>query len=361
MTKLEELTKKINKDFKSTVVIKGQPDIWKGPVIPFSSPMMQHMTYGGLPRGKLIEFFGDENSGKTTTALDVIKNAQIVFRQEWLDEMNSSEDKKRVEYLRETGAKRVVFIDTEHTLDFAWAAKIGVDVGGMYYFKPDDQSAEQILDIALSFMESGEVGLVVLDSIAAMLSQREFDKDVEEKTMGGISQALTTFSKKAVQACKRNDCIFLGINQKRDDLSMYGTNPYKTPGGRAFKFLCMVRMEFRKGRYVDEKGMEVNAAYGTPTGHYVQAVIVKTKAFPGDRKQGSYLLKFHEGIAVVDDLVATGILLGVIAQAGAWFTIDGYSKPVKEQGKASLIATIKADKDLESWLATAIQEAYAKQ
>lgn len=204
-TKLDELMKNINKTAKETIITKGLSEFdYKR--IPFTSPRMNYCTFGGIPIGKITEFYGEEHGGKTTTALDIVANYQHM------------ED-----------ARDVLYIDAENTLDIEWAKKLGVDVDGMYILQPKAQSAEQIFEIICQAVETGDVGLWVLDSIGVLMSQQEYDKTMEDKTYGGIAKALTLFGKKIEMLMAQNKCTGIGINQMREDLnSQWGGQT--TPG-----------------------------------------------------------------------------------------------------------------------------------
>lgn len=236
MSKLDALVKKINKDWKEDIAARGIHRI-ATEKIPFTSARLNYMTYGGLPRGRLIEFAGEEGGGKTTTALDVCKNAQQIFQKEYEDELSNTTDKTRQKYLESRGPKQVVYADCENTLDEDWAKKLGVDVDSMYILKPQTQAAEDIFEMLLEMIDTDEVGLVIIDSLGVMMSKQAYEKDMTEKTYGGIAMALTLFSKKAVLACKRYDCTVIGINQIRENMnSMYGG--VVTTGGRGWKHNC---------------------------------------------------------------------------------------------------------------------------
>ena len=177
MTKLDEVMKDFNKKFKEDLVHHGAGE-YNYERIPFTSPRLNYMTFGGLPKGKLIEFFGEEHSGKTTTALDVVANFQ------------HGDDERDV-----------VWIDCENTLDTVWAGKLGVDVESMVLAQPTNQSAEDLFQLALDAIETGEVGLVVIDSFGVMESSQSLDTDMDGQTYAGIAKALTKFSKRAVGLC----------------------------------------------------------------------------------------------------------------------------------------------------------------
>ena len=376
--KLEQLMKDWNKDSKALVAVQGL-EREALPRIPFSAPSMNYQTYGGLPRKRVVEFFGPESSGKTTSALDIVKNAQMVFEQEW--EQKTEEIKEKLENARASKASKtaikelemqldslqeplkIVYLDLENTLDTEWAKKIGVDVDNMWIVRPEMNSAEEILQYVLDIFETGEVGLVVLDSLPYMVSQNLIDEELTKKAYAGISAPLTEFSRKVTPLLTRYNAIFLGINQIREDMnSQY--NAYSTPGGKMWKHACAVRLKFRKGDYLDENGASLTRTARNPAGNIVESFVEKTKAFKPDRKLVSYTLSYHEGIQIENDLVDVAVEFGVIQKAGAWFSIvdletgeimaDEDEEPLKFQGKANLVRRLKEDDYLFDMIMTAV-------
>ena len=313
MSKVDELIKEINKQHKEVIVTQGLAQ-YAYERIPFTSPRLNYMTYGGIPVGKLIEFFGENHGGKTTTTLDIIANYQHM-----------------------PNAKGVLYGDLENTLDVAWARKLGVDVDreNFYVLKPSGQGAEDIFDMIVQLIETGEIGLAVIDSLGAMMSNAEFEKGIDEKTYGGIAMALTKFSKKAEMLCNKTGCTIIGINQLRADMN----SPYggmSTPGGESWKFLCSVRMEFRMGKYFDEKGNDLTRQAENPYGNYVLVNMKKNKTCPPTRRTGFYTLTYLDGIDYLTDLIEVAIKFGIIEKAGAWFAImnpETGEQVVKLQGQ----------------------------
>ena len=367
-----------NKDSKALVAVQGL-EREALPRIPFSAPSMNFQTYGGLPRKRVVEFFGPESSGKTTSALDIVKNAQMVFEQEW--EQKTTELKERLENARASKASKsaikeiemqldslleplkIVYLDLENTLDTEWAKKIGVDVDNIWIVRPEMNSAEEILQYVLDIFETGEVGLVVLDSLPYMVSQNLMDEELTKKAYAGISAPLTEFSRKVTPLLTRYNAIFLGINQIREDMnSQY--NAYSTPGGKMWKHACAVRLKFRKGDYLDENGATLTRSARNPAGNVVESFVEKTKAFKPDRKLVSYTLSYHEGIQIEADLVDVAVEFGVIQKAGAWFSVvdletgeimaDEDEEPLKFQGKANLVRRLKDDDYLFDMIMTAV-------
>lgn len=365
--KLEQIMKDWNKDSKALVAVQGL-ERESLPRIPFSAPSMNYQTYGGLPRKRVIEFFGPESSGKTTSALDIVKNAQMVFEQEWhekterltqlIEEAEKSKaSKSKINDLKSQLADlaeplKIVYLDLENTLDTEWAKKIGVDVDNIWIVRPEMNSAEEILQYVLDMYDTGEVGLIVLDSLPYMVSQNLIDEELTKKAYAGISAPLTEFSRKVTPYLTKYNAIFLGINQIREDMnSQY--NAYSTPGGKMWKHACAVRLKFRKGDYLDENGASLTRTARNPQGNIVESFVEKTKAFKPDRKLVSYTLSYQNGIEIEADLIDVAVEFGVISKAGAWFSVvdpetgelmtDENEEPLKFQGKANLVRRLRDD------------------
>ena len=316
---LEEAMREVNKKFKSDVCKQGLSfdDVKR---IPFSSPRLNYMTYGGMPVGRIIEFAGEEGGGKTTTALDLVAHAQKMFPD-----------------------KQVLYVDIERTLDAEWAEKLGVDIDSLILFSPDEQTAEEIMEATKTIVETGSISLCVLDSLAAMVSAQAYNKTIEDRTYGGISMALTLFSKEMIPICARTGCTMIGINQVREDMnSTYGGTT--TTGGRAWRHNCSVRMTFQKSDYLDDKGNSIPRNSENPVGHLVKVALVKSKVCKLDRKVGFYTLKYLTGIDYISDIIDLAIKAGLVNAAGAWYSIldeDGNvakneGNPLKFQGRANL-------------------------
>lgn len=371
MGKLDILISDFNKQFREQVAQRGVKRTTTEK-IPLSSPRACYMLYGGLPRGRLIEFAGEENGGKTTTALDAVANAQQLFRREWEQEIQELEslpklnktEQNRLATLKATGPQQVVYADCENTLDEDWARLLGVDVDDMVVLKPMSQTAEQIFEMLLQLIDTGEVGLVVIDSLGVMLSAQAYEKTMEDKTYGGIAMALTLFSKKAEMSCAKHNCTLIGINQMRDNMS----SPYGgriTTGGKAWKHNASLRLMFEKGSYIDEKGNELRRSAEDPAGNLVMISIAKTKVCKPDRRVGFYTLNYTTGIDVIADTVETAIKYGIIQQGGAWFTfmdidtgetmLDEEGEILKVQGKTNLIQLLKNTPELLQQIRTDLQ------
>lgn len=332
---LEEVMKKINKDFKSGVCNVGI-EFDEVRRIPFSSPALNYMTYGGIPVGRIVEFCGAESCAKSTTVLDICGNAQRLFPD-----------------------KKVLYVDVEQTLDPEWAAKLNADASKMIvYSPPEGATAERIFQDTKDLVESGEISIAVIDSLGAMVSAQAYSKSIEDRTYGGISMALTNFSKQMIPVCTRTGCTLIGINQVREDMnSAYGGTT--TTGGRAWRHSCTIRLEFRKGQFVDEKNNPLTNSCENPAGTIINVALVKSKICRLDRKVGKFILKYLEGIDYISDIIDLGIRYGRINAAGAWFTImDKETGEIfkegdvllKFQGKAKLAEFLKGSEEWQEKL-----------
>ena len=314
-SKMDELMKSLNKEVKEEILARGLTQ-YNYQKIPFTSPRMNYCTYGGLPVGKLIEFYGEEHGGKTTSALDSVANFQLLERQ-------GAEPFK---------SKAVLYCDCENTLDVDWAKKLNVDTDAMYVLQPKSQSAEQIFQLITDAVETNEIGMFIIDSLGAMVSSGELDpkKTYEDKFYGGISMPLTRFSKKIEMLMTRHNCTGIGINQVREDMnSQWGG--YTTPGGKAWKHLCAVRIQFSRGKFFDEKGNDLTRSAETPCGNFVQYSITKIKSAPPNRRTGFYTLNYDTGIDYLADLIEVALKYEIIEKSGAWFKLDGVEEKIQGQ------------------------------
>lgn len=351
-TKLSSLIKDLNSDHGGSLFSTGEI-VYNIDRIPFSSPRANYMTYGGIPLGRIVEFAGEEGGGKTTTAFDIVGNAQKYFQTEWESEIErlnnsknlSKQQTTRLDYLNERGPRGVLWIDAENTFDDLWAQKNGVDVESLLKMTPQQEYAEEIFQMVLKIMDTGDIGLVVLDSLGVLMSKQQYEKTVEDKTYGGIAMALTRFSKEACMICMKQQCTFIGINQLRDDMnSAYGG--VTTPGGRGWKHACSLRIMFRKGNLFDEKYKDIPRKSETAAGNIVEMQVLKTKVCKPNRLKGTYTLVYDTGIDAVTDLVDLCISYDIIHKTGAWFTfidpetgeviLDVNGDIVKLQGSANV-------------------------
>lgn len=299
-----------------------------GDKIPFSSPLMNYCTYGGIPRNKITEFHGAPGGGKSTTAVDICKNASILFEREFEEQVADLRDKVSkgkkeysgiLEDLLERGPKKVLYLDLENAFDDKWAKTLGIDQEKIHIMTPPNLSGEQILQTLQDLIETGEVGIAVLDSIPSLVTQAELDKKYGERTVASLAGLLTVFFRKIVPMLTRYECTLLTINQIRENMD----NPYvvKTPGGEAAKFYCSLRILFQLGKGVDFLGNELPTNAENPSGYLINAKIVKQKTAPYDRKNGTYYLMMSSGIREDFDFAKLAVnKYGIIRKSGAWFS-----------------------------------------
>ena len=313
--------KKVNKQYGSEIVQIGVEEK-KLELIPFSSLRLNYMSYGGVPRGRATEIYGEESSGKSTLCLDLMANFQKLWPEEY-----------------------ILYVDVEGTYDATWAAHMGVDSSRIVVLNCVGQYAEQIFDQIIDAMETGAFGLIVLDSIGAMFSKQAGEKLIEEKTYGGIALPMTTFVNRATPIIKRNNIAFIGINQVRQNIgNMY--NPISTPGGNAWKFMCSQRYMTRKGKFLDEKGNEISGNSENPIGHLIEVKLIKSKTCPSDRRIAKCSLSYRNGIRQDLDLLDLALKFNVIHKGGAWFDANIDGRDYKWQGQAKVLETLNSDKEL---------------
>lgn len=306
--------------FKDIEKISGKNSIMVGVEIkdieriPVPAIGLNRSLYGGIPKGRLIEFSGAEASGKTTTTLLVAGSYQ-------------KQDKRPV-----------FFIDAEGTYDPQWAQLLGVDNSPEHFIKwaPENATAEEVFETILKVINTNEVGLVVLDSIPALVPQQEDAKNMSEYQMGGISKPLTVFARKLQKALLKNTTVtFIGINQIRDNMSQYGPTT-TTVGGHGWKHMCSLRIEF-KSENTDANGSYLSDSAENPAGVKIIAALKKNKTAPRNRKLSYYIIDFEKGFNAKMDLMTAGVIAGVIKQAGS-----SYSYTDKQTGEVLVTAQGKA-------------------
>ena len=242
---------------------------------------------GGIPKGRVIEIYGPESSGKTTVTLHMIAEVQ-----------------KR--------GGICGFIDAEHALDPAYAKNIGVDVDNLYISQPDN--GEQALEITETMVRSGAIDLVVVDSVAALVPKAELEGDMGDAHVGLQARLMSQALRKLTGAIGKTNCTVVFINQLREKVGVFYGNPQVTTGGNALKFYSSVRMEIKK---VDS--IKVN---GEVVGNRTRAKIVKNKVAP-PFKEAEFDIMFGEGISFVGDLLDLATEIDVINKSGAWYAYQG--------------------------------------
>lgn len=334
---------------KDAIVSKGIPKYDRTNIIPFTSPSANYMFYGGLLTRRMYEFFGEEGSGKTTTALDIVKNAQKYFKK-----------------LAKKGGepKKIVWIDAENTLDMIWAETLGVDTKDLYVIVLESQSAEKAYRIALEFLRTGEVGLLIIDSLGALVPMAAEDKTMEEKTMAGIAAATSRYVSELIPLLNKTGAMAIHINAPRANFA----NPFDdqhTPGGWNLRMQNSAKIKFRKTEYFGKNFEKMRKSDGSPFGHYVEMAIKKTKICRPDRKLGFYSLTYEDGIDWVRDMITIGLELDFIHQSGSSYQFvdengeivtDETGKEIKCVGLNQLYNYLQEDKVVAEELLERINE-----
>lgn len=274
------------------------------------TPTLDFCTYNSIPEGCFIELSGKEGSAKTTGAFMLAKS------------FTNKEMLKPVEERR-----GILFVDTECTLDPDWALNsAGYDVNNpdiqTLYFSPEGQSAEEIFNVVVDAVKTGECGLVIFDSLTAIAGEQVMnDKDgMKKKDMANIASILRDFVRRNTGLFKKYKCTFIGINGTTINLSPYG-NPETTGGGTYWKRACSLRLRFKQGDFFDEDGNKLTSTSESPAGHIVQVAVLKTKICRWDRKLGSFHLNYTKGIDILADTIDIAISFDFIKASGAWYSI----------------------------------------
>lgn len=294
MAEIDNLIAEVNKKYKTDIIRKAS-DLKGIEFIPYTSPMMNYLTRGGVPVGRIIELVGLPQSGKTTTALDIISN----FQKKYTD-------------------KYCVYLDAENTIDKEWGEILGVDWSKVILIQPESEYGEELLDMLLDYIRSGKIGLAVLDSAPFIIPKAVQEKGLDEKSYGGNSALMKSFCDKAVPLCKKVECTFLLINQLRENIGN-PYKPFKIPCGTAIAHACSQILWFTKGSLLDEKYKEVSSGYANPSGNLVSVKVEKNKVTKNDRRLQTYTLNYSTGVDEIKDTLDLAIMLGIISQAGAWY------------------------------------------
>lgn len=294
MAEIDNLIAEVNKKYKTDIIRKAS-DLKGIEFIPYTSPMMNYLTRGGVPVGRIIELVGLPQSGKTTTALDIISSFQKKYKD-----------------------KYCVYLDAENTIDKEWGETLGVDWSKVILIQPESEYGEELLDMLLDYIRSGKVGLAVLDSAPFIIPKAVQEKGLDEKSYGGNSALMKAFCDKAVPLCKKTECTFLMINQLRENIGN-PYKPFKIPCGTAIAHACSQILWFTKGSLLDEKYKEVSSGYANPSGNLVSVKVEKNKVTKNDRRLQTYTLNYSTGVDEIKDTLDLAIMLGIISQAGAWY------------------------------------------
>lgn len=322
---LKSTLKEIAKKYGESVVKIGCDDLSCDGILSLGSPTADYCLYGGLPEGRIIEFCGPESAGKTTNAILVAASYQRA-------ELKRHPDNPRA----------IIFLDNEGTLDKEWCKKLGYDLSdeapvSTIVIRPEGQSAEEIFDMALTLLRTGEVGLLIFDSIATLVPQQIAEESMEKYQMGGIAKSLTRFANTAMGLLRKYKATLIAINQVRDNLSGYG-DVMQTPGGRAWKHACSSRIMFKRGDFFDQEGKIIPKRDAqSPAGHIIEMYLLKSKTCKWDRKLGTLTLDYNRGIDIIKDTITLSVMLGLIDNStiGTFKLIDPETGEVlqDEEGK----------------------------
>ena len=316
---LETALQQIEKQFGEGTVMKlGDNSTMKVDSIPTGSLALDAaLGIGGVPRGRIIEIYGPESSGKTTVALHIIAEAQ-----------------KR--------GGEVAFIDAEHALDPVYAAALGVDVDNVLVSQPDN--GEQALEITEALVRSGAIDVVVIDSVAALVPKGEIEGDMGQASVGSHARLMSQAMRKLNGVISKSNCVAIFINQLRSKIGVIYGNPETTTGGNALKYYASVRMDIRKGEPI-KNGSEI-------IGNNTRCKIVKNKVAP-PFKVANFDIMYGEGISRYGELVDLGVEFGAIKKSGAWFS---YGEQRIGQGKENAKQFLRDNPDVADEVERIIRE-----
>lgn len=320
MRALELAITQIDRQFgKGAIMRMGERDVVDVPAIPTGALALDiALGVGGVPRGRIIEVYGNEGSGKTTLCLSIVGQAQ-----------------------KKGGV--AAFVDAEHALDPSWAAKIGVDIENLYISQPD--TGEQGLEIVDVLVRSGAVDVIVVDSVAALAPRAELEGDMGDAHVGLQARLMSQAMRKLSGVINKTKTCLIFTNQIREKVGVMFGNPETTPGGRALKFYSSVRMEMRHGTTIKD-GQDI-------VGTLMRVNIRKNKVAPPFR-QAEFDVMFNEGISKEGNLIDVGVENKIIQKSGSWLS---YGEDRLGQGRENAKQYLKDNPELMQKIETEIRQA----
>ena len=320
---LQAAMAKIEKDFgKGSIMKLGDQNVEDVEVIPTGSISLDiALGVGGYPKGRIIEIYGPESSGKTTLAIHAIAEAQ-----------------------KQGGI--AAFSDAEHAFDRFYAAKLGVDVSNLWIAQPDN--GEQALQIADQLISSAAVDIVVIDSVAALTPKAEIEGDMGDNKVGLQARLMSQALRKLTATISKTNTTCIFINQLREKIGIMFGNPETTTGGNALKFYASVRLDIRKGSPIKDGD--------TVIGNEVRVKVVKNKVAPPFRK-AEFEITFGEGISKVGEILDLGVKYDIIQKSGSWFSYNGAKLA---QGRDATKALLKDNPELCEELETLVKQAISE-
>lgn len=300
---------------------EGGHDLNIGVIPTGALPLDAALGIGGVPRGRIVEVYGPESSGKTTLALQIIAEAQAM-------------------------GGIVAFIDAEHALDPVYAARLGVDIDEVLISQPD--TGEQALEICDMLVRSGAIDAVVVDSVAALVPRAEIEGEIGDTTVGLQARLMSQALRKLAGSLSKSNTTCIFINQLREKIGVMFGNPETTTGGNALKFYASVRLDIRKVTGIKDGDQII--------GNQVRVKVIKNKVAPPFRKT-EFEIMFGEGISKVGEMVDLGVEYGIIQKSGSWYSYNG-SKLA--QGRDATKTLLKDNPELCEELEMLIKKAIAE-